>query len=187
MPNNGLKPDIPEEFLKPYNAAEAEPATIQLWDSSGFANPDKMIVDGLVSPDAEPFSIVLPPPNVTGTLHMGHAAMLAVEDILVRYARMNGKKTLWIPGTDSAAIATQSKVEGEIYKKEKKTEYAEMSVQAYEKALQIYTENKFPVEYNSILNNLSWMNQIIDKEKDENKSYDDRWAYLRKSDTNNLN
>ncbi|HWO07565.1 MAG TPA: valine--tRNA ligase [Candidatus Paceibacterota bacterium] len=117
------KRDVPTEFLKPYNPAESEPEIIALWDKSGYTNPDTMVRDGLTKPDAEAFSIVLPPPNVTGTLHMGHAAMLAVEDILVRYARMNGKRTLWVPGTDSAAIATQSKVEGEIYKKEKKTRY----------------------------------------------------------------
>ncbi|OGG73084.1 hypothetical protein A3A38_04285 [Candidatus Kaiserbacteria bacterium RIFCSPLOWO2_01_FULL_53_17] len=119
--SNGV--NIPEEFLKPYNPAEEEPKTIKLWDESGYTNPDKMIADGLIKPDAESYSIVLPPPNVTGTLHMGHAAMLAIEDILIRYARMNGKKTLWIPGTDSAAIATQAKVEKEIYKEEKKTRH----------------------------------------------------------------
>ncbi len=130
MSKDGSKPShirndagIPEEFLSPYSPAEAEPRTIALWDKSGYANPDNMIVDGLTKPDAESYSIVLPPPNVTGTLHMGHAAMLAIEDILIRYARMNGKKTLWIPGTDSAAIATQAKVETDIYKKEKKTRY----------------------------------------------------------------
>ena len=123
MPQNGSKPDIPEEFLKPYNAASEEPAMIKLWDESGLTNPDACVAHGITSESAEPFTIVLPPPNVTGTLHMGHAAMVAVEDILVRYARMNGKRTLWIPGTDSAAIATQSKVEGEIYKKEKLTRY----------------------------------------------------------------
>lgn len=130
MSKDGSKPShirndagIPEEFLSPYNPGEAEPKTIALWDENGYANPDKMIKDGLTKPDAESYSIVLPPPNVTGTLHMGHAAMLAIEDILIRYARMNGKKTLWIPGTDSAAIATQAKVETDIYKKEKQTRY----------------------------------------------------------------
>jgi len=121
MPEN--RAGIPDDFLKPYNPAESEPATIKLWDDSGYANPDRMIADGLTKPDAEPYSIVLPPPNVTGTLHMGHAAMLAIEDILIRYARMNGKRTLWIPGTDSAAIATQSKVEKDIYKNEKKSRH----------------------------------------------------------------
>ncbi|MDE2021846.1 MAG: class I tRNA ligase family protein, partial [Patescibacteria group bacterium] len=96
---------------------------LELWEKSGYANPDVCIEKGVTAADAEPFSIVLPPPNVTGTLHMGHAAMLAIEDILIRYARMRGKRALWVPGTDSAAIATQSKVEGEIYKKEKKTRH----------------------------------------------------------------
>lgn len=114
---------IPEVFLKPYDSAAAESKTLALWDESGYANPDRCIEDGVTAPDAESYSIVLPPPNVTGTLHMGHAAMLAIEDILIRYARMRGKRTLWLPGTDSAAIATQSKVESDIYKKEKKTRY----------------------------------------------------------------
>ncbi len=114
---------VPEEFLKPYNPTESEPGILALWDRGGYANPDKMAVEGLIPTDAEPFSIVLPPPNVTGTLHMGHAYEDSLQDAFVRIARMQGKKALWIPGTDSAAIATQSKVEGEIYKKEKKTRY----------------------------------------------------------------
>src|SRR3989338_8375301 len=113
----------PETFLKPYNPQEQEPKMLELWEGSGYANPDTMIAAGLTKPDAPTYSIVLPPPNVTGTLHMGHAAMLAVQDILIRYHRMKGFRTLWLPGTDSAAIATQSKVEGEIYKKEKKTRH----------------------------------------------------------------
>lgn len=118
--NTPQNPDIPEVFLKPYDAKAHEDAVYAQWEKSGFFNPDVCIKEGIAAPDAETFSIVLPPPNVTGTLHMGHAAMLAVEDILVRYHRMQGKRTLWIPGTDSAAMATQSKVEGIIYKKEKK-------------------------------------------------------------------
>lgn len=114
---------VPEVFLKPYNSQETEDAIYALWEASGFFNPDVCIEKGVTKADAEPFSIVLPPPNVTGTLHMGHASMLAVEDILVRYNRMKGKRTLWVPGTDSAAIATQSKVEGIIYKQEKKTRH----------------------------------------------------------------
>ncbi len=114
------KQDIPEVFLSPYNPKEHEDALYHMWEESGYFNPDVCIEKGVTAPDAEPFSMVLPPPNVTGTLHMGHAAMLAVEDILTRYNRMLGKRTLWIPGTDSAAMATQSKVEGLIYKEEKK-------------------------------------------------------------------
>ncbi len=117
------QPNIPEIFLKPYDPEEHEDRLYAKWEESGFFNPDVCIEKGVTAPDAEAFSIVLPPPNVTGTLHMGHASMLAVEDILVRYNRMQGKRTLWIPGTDSAAIATQSKVEGIIYKEEKKTRH----------------------------------------------------------------
>ncbi len=117
------KPNIPEVFLSPYEPKATEDRLYKMWDESGFFNPDVCIEKGVTTPDAETFSIVLPPPNVTGTLHMGHAAMLAIEDILVRHARMQGKRTLWIPGTDSAAIATQSKVEKEIQKSEGKSRH----------------------------------------------------------------
>ncbi|MBP9842422.1 MAG: valine--tRNA ligase [Candidatus Pacebacteria bacterium] len=120
---NEHTPNIPEVFLKPFDPTEHENTLYKRWEESGFFNPDICIEKGIATPDAEPFSIVLPPPNVTGTLHMGHAAMLAIEDILVRYNRMLGKRTLWIPGTDSAAIATQSKVEKEILKAEKLTRH----------------------------------------------------------------
>ena len=114
--------EAPEKFLKPYNPKEREGAIYEKWEDSGYFNPDNLPkVDG--KERAEAFSIVLPPPNVTGTLHMGHAAMLAVEDIIVRFERMRGKKVLWLPGTDSAAIATQSKVEKEIQKSEGKSRH----------------------------------------------------------------
>ncbi len=102
-----------EKFLKPYNHLEVEDKIYSDWIESGYFNPDN-----LPKRHEEPYTIVLPPPNVTGTLHMGHAAMLAIEDILIRYKRMKGFKTLWLPGTDHAAIATQSKVEKELVKAE---------------------------------------------------------------------
>lgn len=117
------KPNIPEAFLSPFNPTAVEDNLYAKWENAGYFNPDVCIEKGVTSPDAEPFSIVLPPPNVTGTLHMGHAAMLAVEDILVRHARMQGKRTLWIPGTDSAAVATSEKVEKEMFKAEGKTRH----------------------------------------------------------------
>jgi valyl-tRNA synthetase len=122
-PSTDRPSKAPADFLKPYNPAESEPRILAAWEKSGYANPDVCIEKGVTKPEAETYSIVLPPPNVTGTLHMGHAAMLAIEDILVRYKRMKGYRTLWVPGTDSAAIATQSKVETEIYKKEKKARH----------------------------------------------------------------
>ncbi len=106
------------ELEKNYNFTDAEAKIYKLWEESGFFNPDNLPGDR-----SEPFSIVLPPPNVTGILHMGSALMIAIQDILVRYQRMQGKKTLWIPGTDSAAIATQAKVEKELQKKEGKNRH----------------------------------------------------------------
>ncbi len=114
---------IPDIFLKPFSAEEHEKKMYALWENSGFFNPDTCVEKGVTSPDAEVFSIVLPPPNVTGTLHMGSALMLAIEDILVRRARMQGKQTLWIPGTDSAAIATQARVEKDIQKNEQRSRH----------------------------------------------------------------
>ena len=102
---------------KRFDHKKEEPEIYQSWEKSGFFNPDNLVEKGIIAKDAEPFSIVLPPPNVTGTLHMGHAFMLVIEDAMIRFARMQGKRALWIPGTDHAAIATQSKVEKEIYKK----------------------------------------------------------------------
>ena len=119
-----MMPLMPEKFLKPYDAQAVETAIYKKWEESGYFNPDNLPpvedAEGAKHERTEPFSIVLPPPNVTGTLHLGHASMLAVEDIIVRFERMRGKKVLWIPGTDSAAIATQSKVEELLYKAEKK-------------------------------------------------------------------
>jgi valyl-tRNA synthetase len=107
-----------DKFLKPYNPQETEPRIYKMWEESGYFNPDN-----LPERHKEPFTIMMPPPNVTGVLHMGHALMLTTEDIMIRYQRMLGKKTLWLPGTDHAAIATQSKVEKEIYKKEGKNRF----------------------------------------------------------------
>lgn len=100
-----------EKFLKPYDPTQTEDRIYTLWEESGFFTPETSIEAGFTKPDAEPFTIILPPPNVTGTLHLGHAAMLAIQDILIRFHRMQGYRTLWLPGTDHAAIATQSKVE----------------------------------------------------------------------------
>jgi valyl-tRNA synthetase len=70
------------------------------WEEHGYFKPNP-------STEGEPFVIAMPPPNVTGRLHMGHAMTATIEDVMVRYARMRGRKTLWVPGTDHAGIATQ--------------------------------------------------------------------------------
>lgn len=100
-------------FLKPYNPQETEDRLYTAWERSGFFNPDT-----LPHVTREPFSMVLPPPNVTGVLHIGHAYENAIQDAIIRYKRMQGFRTLWIPGTDSAAISTQARVEKNIQKEE---------------------------------------------------------------------
>jgi valyl-tRNA synthetase len=112
-----------EKLLKPYNPQETEDRIYKMWEESGFFNPDICVEKGITKPDAKAFTIMMPPPNVTGVLHMGHALGLTIQDIFIRYKRMNGFKTLWVPGTDHAAIATQSKVEKEIQKKEGKSRH----------------------------------------------------------------
>ena len=114
---------MPEKFLKPYDPSATEGRIYAEWEKSGLFNPDECVKQGVTKEDATPYSIVLPPPNVTGRLHMGHALMLAVEDIFIRYKRMQGFRTLWLPGTDHAAIATQSVVEKQIKKDEGKNRH----------------------------------------------------------------
>src|ERR1700722_542160 len=147
----------PEIFLQPYNPAEQEARMRALWDESGYANPDVCIEKGVTKADAETYSIVLPPPNVTGTLHMGHAAMLAIEDILIRYHRMRGYKTLWVPGTDSAAIATQAKVEDDMYKKEKKTRH-DIGREALMERINAFTDES----KSTIINQVKMMGSSLD-------------------------
>ncbi|MFA6414583.1 MAG: valine--tRNA ligase [Candidatus Paceibacterota bacterium] len=109
---------MPEKFLRPYDSTATESRIYTAWEESGLFNPDECVAQGVTRADAPSYSVVLPPPNVTGRLHMGHALMLAVEDIFIRYKRMKGFRTLWLPGTDHAAIATQSVVEKQIKKEE---------------------------------------------------------------------
>ena len=90
-----------EIFLKPYNPAEHEGGIYDRWERSGYFNPDNLKTDG------EPFAIIMPPPNANGSLHAGHALFVTLEDIMIRYQRMRGKKTLWLPGADHAGFETQ--------------------------------------------------------------------------------
>jgi valyl-tRNA synthetase len=91
------------ELAKTFNPATIEARWYPYWEERGLFRPAR--------PDAQPFAIVIPPPNVTGSLHIGHALNNTLQDILVRHARMQGKDTLWVVGTDHAGIATQMVVE----------------------------------------------------------------------------
>lgn len=103
---------INEKLTKPYNPAETEDRIYKAWEDAGTFRPEIQEEFGQDNPNKDKtFSIVLPPPNVTGTLHIGHSSVLAIEDIMTRFNRMRGLRTLWLPGTDHASIATQTKVE----------------------------------------------------------------------------
>ena len=99
------------ELPKVYEPQEAEGRIYQMWEDAGCFK-------GVRDPDKKPFTIVMPPPNVTGQLHMGHAMDCTLQDILIRFKRMQGYAALWVPGTDHAGIATQIKVEEELRTKE---------------------------------------------------------------------
>jgi valyl-tRNA synthetase len=107
-----------DKFLKPYDPKATEGRIYKQWEESGYFNPDKQ-----PNRSDEYFSVVLPPVNVTGVLHVGHAYEDSLQDAAVRFERMRGKKTLFVPGTDSAAIATQARVEKMIQKEEDKSRH----------------------------------------------------------------
>ena len=107
---------MPKELEKNFNPAQSEERIYKAWEDNGCFKPsgDKT---------KDPYTIVIPPPNVTGQLHMGHALDDTLQDILIRYKRMKGFDTLWVPGTDHAGIATQIKVEENLRKEEGLTRY----------------------------------------------------------------
>lgn len=108
-----------KELEKTYNPSENEDDIYNIWEKSGFFNPDNLEL----AEDAERYTIVLPPPNITDKLHVGHGSIIAIEDLLIRYNRLLGKRTLWLPGTDHAAIATQNVVEKKIFKEKSLTRH----------------------------------------------------------------
>jgi valyl-tRNA synthetase len=107
---------MPTELPKAYDPKEAQEKWLTLWEERGYFHSEP-------EPDRKPFTIVIPPPNVTGALHMGHALNNTLQDVLVRWRRMQGYNALWMPGTDHAGIATQSVVERLIFQQEKKTRH----------------------------------------------------------------
>ncbi len=92
---------------KGYDHSKAEQQWYEMWESRGYFEPE-------ANSDKPPFSVVIPPPNITGNLHMGHALVYTLHDVYVRYQRMKGKNTLWLPGVDHAGIATQNVVEKQL-------------------------------------------------------------------------
>ena len=100
-----MKAQAEKNMPRNFDFAEVEPRVYDWWQEKGWFKPER------AAGDAEPYVISMPPPNVTGSLHIGHALFTALEDLMIRYERMRGKAALWLPGTDHAGIATQLQVE----------------------------------------------------------------------------
>jgi valyl-tRNA synthetase len=113
---DGPLPDMTEPIASRFDFKAAQPRIFRMWEEGGFfhARPRK---------DRKPFTIVIPPPNVTGALHLGHALNNTLQDVLIRMKRMQGFETLWMPGTDHAGIATQARVEARLREEESLTRH----------------------------------------------------------------
>ena len=110
-----------QELPKAYDFKSTEPRIYAMWEAGGFFKPWNDPNKPDFDPNVKPFVISIPPPNVTGELHLGHAMFVSVEDLMVRYHRMKGIPTLWVPGTDHAGIATQLMVERNLLQTEEVT------------------------------------------------------------------
>lgn len=106
------KYDLP----KAYDFKETEQKIYEMWEKGGYFQPHNDPNKAGFDPNIKPFTITIPPPNVTGELHTGHAMFVSIEDLMIRYHRMKGYSTLWLPGTDHAGIATQLMVERQLIK-----------------------------------------------------------------------
>ena len=129
------------ELPTAYNAKEVEDKIYQLWEKSGFFNPDK-----LPKRHKKPFTIIMPPPNANGSLHIGHALFVTLEDIMIRYQRMNGKKALWLPGADHAGFETQVVFDKKL-EKEGRNRFQIPPDQLYKEILEFTLQNKKTMEH----------------------------------------
>jgi valyl-tRNA synthetase len=110
-----------QELPKAYDFKSTEPRIYAMWEAGGYFKPHNDPNKPGFDPSIKPFVITIPPPNVTGELHIGHAMFVSVEDLMTRYHRMKGYSALWVPGTDHAGIATQLMVERELQRTEEVT------------------------------------------------------------------
>ena len=133
-------PNIPEVFLKPYDPLTHEANIYKMWEESGYFNPDNLPGDR-----TEPFSIVMPPPNANASLHAGHALFVTVEDIMIRYERMKGKKAVWFPGSDHAGFETQVVYEKKL-EKEGRSRFQMTREELYKEIYDFVQENKSSME-----------------------------------------
>ena len=108
------------EFTMPktYDPHATEQRLYDWWEAQGYFKPEQQIESGLADPNRPPFVITMPPPNITGALHLGHALTAALQDLMIRYHRMKGYPTLWLPGSDHASIATHAVIERGLARRE---------------------------------------------------------------------
>jgi valyl-tRNA synthetase len=133
-----------EKFKKPYNATETEPRIYKAWEESGYFNPDNL-PEGLTEGNGKPFTIVMPPPNANGNLHVGHILGLTMQDMFTRFKRMRGYKALWIPGADHAGFETQVVYE-KVLEKEGRSRFGMDPKELYEEILAFTLANKSTME-----------------------------------------
>lgn len=119
-----------EPMASGYNPIAVEAAWYDWWEQQGFFQPTmgpdgKPLTPGSALPNEQgkPFVVPFPPPNVTGSLHIGHGLTVAIQDCLIRWNRMKGRTVLWVPGYDHAGISTQAVVEGRLWRLEGKTRH----------------------------------------------------------------
>ena len=124
------------DFDKPYDPKSVEPEIYEKWEKSGFFDPDK-----LPGKRAKTFTIIMPPPNANGALHIGHAVFVTLEDIMTRFERMRGKKTLWLPGADHAGFETQVVFDKKL-EKEGRSRFKIPREELYKEMLSFTLENK---------------------------------------------
>jgi valyl-tRNA synthetase len=177
-------------LLKPYDWKNLESDIYSDWENSGYFNPDNLPQENIIldkDGKEKTYTIVLPPPNVTGTLHCGHALMLAIQDALIRYKRMNGYRTLWLPGTDHAAISTQSVVEKKILKEEGKSRHDLGRVEMMKRinSFALESQNTIISQFKSMGSSLDWSRLAFTLDETRNKAvntmfkkmYDDGLIY----------
>src|SRR3989339_2196986 len=134
-----------ERLLKPYDPKETESKIYKLWEESGFFNPDVCVEKGITEKNAEPFTLIMPPTNANGSLHAGHGLVMTIEDIIIRYKRMKGFKTLWLPGLDHAGFETQVVYEKKL-EKEGRTRFKMDRNQLYKEILDFTLNNSKNIE-----------------------------------------
>ncbi|KKT40860.1 valine--tRNA ligase [Candidatus Giovannonibacteria bacterium RIFCSPHIGHO2_02_43_13] len=130
-------------FDKPYDPKEHEENIYRTWEESGFFDPDKLPppTAGQAPNRKKPFTIIMPPPNANGHLHAGHTLFITLEDIMIRFERMRGKKALWVPGADHAGFETQIVYEREL-EKQGRSRFGMDHKKLYEEILAFTLENK---------------------------------------------